>query len=82
MDKNSKTFNLHHQYQLYLIRVGLEEGDMHPVQRTETKRAFFGACGQLLMLFRDDLTQFDDDDAVELMQSMIDQTQDFWNEQK
>lgn len=72
MAKN-KTFDLEHQYQLYLQRVGLKKENMHPVQRTETKRAFIGACGQMLILLRDDLGALEESKAIETMQDMMNQ---------
>lgn len=74
MEKN-KTFDLEHQYQLYLERVGLKEANMHPVQKTETRRAFMGACGQMLILLRDDLGALEESKAIETMQDMINQVQ-------
>lgn len=77
MPKN-KTFNLENQYQLYLERVGLKEANMHPVQRTETKRAFIGACGQMLILLRDDLGALEESKAIETMQDMINQAGEYF----
>lgn len=72
-------FNLEKQYQLYLERVNMDEDRMHPVQRTETRRAFMGACGQLLMLIMNDLQDIDDDkDRMDQMKDMINQVQSFW----
>ena len=71
----NKTFDLEHQYQLYLKRVGLKEENMHPVQKTETRRAFMGACGQMLILLRDDLGILEESKAIETMQDMINQVQ-------
>lgn len=71
----NKTFDLEHQYQLYLNRVGLKETNMHPVQKTETRRAFMGACGQMLILLRDDLGALEESKAIETMQDMINQVQ-------
>lgn len=72
MEKN-KIFDLEHQYQLYLKRVGLKEENMHTVQRTETKQAFIGACGQMLILLRDDLGALEESKAIEMMQDMMNQ---------
>lgn len=71
-------FSLEHQYQLYLERVGLKEAQMHPAQRTETKRAFFGACGQLLILMRDDVGELEENEAIEVMDDMTNQVGNFW----
>lgn len=75
-------FELDHQYKLYLERSGLKEESMHPVQKIETKRAFIGACGQMLILLRDDLGAMEDEDkAILTMQDMITQCEQFWKEQ-
>lgn len=74
MEKN-KAFDLEHQYRLYLDRVGLKEANMHPVQKIETRRAFMGACGQMLILLRDDLGSLEESKATETMQDMINQVQ-------
>ena len=71
-------FNLEKQYQLYLERVGISERKMHPTQKVETKRAFMGACGQMLILLRDDLGELEEDKAIEQLQDMINQVQSFW----
>lgn len=71
-------FNLDYQYGLYLERVGLKETNMHPEQKRQLKQAFMGAVGQMLILFRDELTKFEDDKAVDIMQDMLNQVGDFW----
>lgn len=74
-----ESLELEDQYQLYLKRVGLSEKNMHPVQRTETKRAFMGACGQILVLFRDVLGAIEDEDkAVLHMEDLFNQVQIYW----
>ncbi|GAB3889792.1 hypothetical protein GCM10028803_00200 [Larkinella knui] len=73
-----KIFNLDYQYSLYLERIALKEEQMSPVQRIETKRAFMGAIGQILLLFRDDIPALPDDQAVAVMEDLFQQTLDFW----
>lgn len=63
----------------YCELAGLPEEEMSPVQRQETKRAFFGACGQLLIAFRDDVGAIEDEEeAVACMEDMIQQVANFW----
>jgi len=70
---------LENQYQYYLKRVGLSESRMHPQQRGETKRVFFAACAQMLILFRDGLGNIEDDnEAIRAMYNLLDQTETFW----
>lgn len=71
-------FDLNYQYKLYLERVGLKEEFLGEDQKRELKRAFMGACGQILILLRDDLSLLDDDKALEKMESMTGQVAAFW----
>ena len=74
-----KKFNLENQYQKYLKLIKMKESNMHPVQRKETRRAFIGACGQMLILLRDDVAAIEDDDeAVKVLDDMINQVSEFW----
>lgn len=75
---NKPEFNLEHQYQLYLERVGMKERQMPLIQRKELKRAFMGACGQMLILLRDDLSELDENEAVDTLQNMHEQVSNFW----
>lgn len=69
---------LEEQYRLYLERVGLDESKMPETQRIETKRAFMGACGQLLMLFTNELIEMPDNKSVVILDDMIQETKQFW----
>jgi hypothetical protein len=66
-------FNLDTQFELYLQRVRLAHIDKKSVQYIELKRAFMGCAGQLLIMFRDDIS--------ELEESLLQQTEKFWIEQ-
>lgn len=70
-------FDLEYQYQLYLQRVKLSESRMGHVQRQEMKRAFMGACGQILVLLGE-LSKLDEDMAIEKMQAMSDQVRNYF----
>jgi hypothetical protein len=74
-----KKFELEHQYQLYLQRVGLKESAMHPVQKRQIKQAFIGGIGQMLILLRDDVGAIEDEDeAVKVMESLLNQVGDYF----
>lgn len=77
-----KEFNLEDRYKFYLEKVGLDESKMHIQQKTETKRAFYGACGQMLVMMRDEVGALDEDEAIEVMQDMINQVGIFWNNER
>lgn len=74
-------FKLENQYQLYLKGVGLQEHKLSGMQKKETKRAFFGACGQMLRLLRDDISELSNEKAIEVLQNMLEQVIDFWVEE-
>lgn len=71
-------FNLEHQYQLYLKRVGLNEQAMHPIQRQELKRAFIASWGQALVMLREDLSELEEDDAIDTLENMNAQVLNFF----
>lgn len=77
-----KDFDLNHQWSLFLERCGISAISMPEDQRREMKRAFFGACGQILILFKDELNDYADKKgeiaAANVMQNMLDQVSAFW----
>lgn len=81
IDKNKifQEINLEYQWKQYLQRVGMEHVIMSAIQQQEMRRAFFGACGQMLVLLRDDVSLLPDEDAVVCMQDMMNQIQVFWD---
>ncbi len=70
-------FNLEEQYQKYLKMVELKETTMHPVQRLETRRAFMGACGIMLVLLREDVAALPEDEAIGKLEDMNKQVKQF-----
>ena len=73
-----KEFQLEYQYQEYLKKVALKESDMHPQQRKQLRQAFMGACGQLIILLRDDVGKLEESDAIKVMQDMINQVGNYF----
>lgn len=63
-----KDFSIENQYKTYLERVNMKEESMHPVQRVELKRAFFGAVGQLLLLMRDEISELPEDESLKVLE--------------
>lgn len=76
-----KSFTIEQQYQQYLSLVGLSEEDMHPVQKIETRRAFYAGCGQLLYILRDGVSKLSEDEAVQKMEDLLQEVQDFWKKE-
>lgn len=71
-------FNIENQYKLYLQRMKLDENKMPEVQRIETKRVFYGAFGQLLMLLQNDISALPDEQAFKVLDNMINQVGHFF----
>ena len=74
MDK----FDLEYQYQLYLKRIGLHESEMHPEQKIQTKQAFYGAAGQILLLINNDMTELEEDKCIKIVESLINQVSQYF----
>jgi hypothetical protein len=74
-----RVFSLETEWRLYLQRMGLDEARMHPAQLRETKRAFFGACGQMLILLRDKVGAMEEVDALTAYKNLMDQVEIFFN---
>lgn len=71
-------FKIENQYKLYLERMELDESKMPEVQRVETKRVFYGAFGQLLMLLQHDITELSDEEGFKALDSMINEVGQFF----
>jgi hypothetical protein len=73
-------FDIEKQYQGYLLRVGLSESKMPLIQQKQLRDAFFAGVGQSLLIFRDHVSQIEDEDkAIDTMSGMLQQTIDYWN---
>lgn len=85
MTKLPKDFSLEYQWELFLSRVGIPKESIPEDQRREMKRSFFGACGQLLILFREELNEYADKHgeiaAANVLQNMTDQVSDYWQKE-
>lgn len=76
MDK----FNLDAEYQRYLDLVNLNEEEMHPIQKIETKRAFFGGVGSVVKLISDDVKELEELDARKAMMLLRSQVVHFFEQ--
>lgn len=80
--KTKKKFSLNDEFERYLKLVKLDKRRMPAYQLREIRRAFYGACGQILILSRDEIGAIEDEDeAVEAMQDLLNQVSNFWDEQ-
>jgi len=84
-NKIPKDFDLNHQWGLFCERCQVPENKMPEDQRREMKRAFFGACGQILILMKDELGDYGDkhgdDAAAGVLQNMLYQVGNFWQKE-
>ena len=79
---SDKTLILEDQYQLFLQRMKLNEAKMHPQQKVQLKQAFFGACGQLVILFRDVIGGMEtEEEAIKAMESIKNQVGQYWDKE-
>ena len=78
---NPSSLKLEEQYQFYLKMVCLEESKMSETQKTETRRAFYGACGQILILARDVISEMEERPAIETFQDLLKQVSVFWEKE-
>lgn len=65
----------------YLMMTALDKLDKNSIQYKETKRAYYGAIGQLLLIQRDELTQLTDNEAADTLESLLSETTEFWSQQ-
>lgn len=79
MKPKMKIIDLNKQFELYLQRAGISHLPKNSVQYSELRRAFMGAAGQLLIIFREEIGAIEDEDeAVDTMHDMLVQVNDFW----
>lgn len=70
-----------YMWQEYLEKTSQSEPNMGEIQRIETKRAFHGGLGVLLIAMRDRLTRYDDTTAEVYLIMMLQDIQDFWEQE-
>lgn len=75
---NIEPLNLEKQYDFYLDQCGIAKDKMHPVQKSETKKAFFGGAAQVLHLMNTHVSQMDEGNAVLAIKYLEDQAAVFW----
>lgn len=73
--------NVEAQYQAYLGAVKLHEENMGKEQRRETRRAFYGAFGALLMLQRDEISGYSEMDGVLILERLLTQVDEFFKKE-
>lgn len=65
-------FDLEEVYKKFLPKMGIR-GPVSDVQSKVMKDIFYGAIGELLTIQKEQLSELEEDEAVEQLQSMFDQ---------
>lgn len=72
-------FQVETHWQAYLVMIGIKEEMLSPTQHQEMKRAFYGGFGQMLVLFRDNISLIEDnDEGIKVFMDITKQVHDFW----
>lgn len=71
-------FNLELRFQEYLKQTKQSPTRMAPGQLREMRRVYFGACGHLLALLRDEVAKMPEDDGVVAVADLWTQVGNFW----
>lgn len=66
------------QFNLYLERAGLSNQKMSELQLRETKRAFYGAWGQFLLLYLDIGSKYKEEDLLKILDNQFHEVGQFW----
>lgn len=75
--KPNSGFDLEKEYQDYLKRVKLSESEMHPVQKKETKQAFFAGYASMIVIL-DKIAIFPEEIGAEILDNVNQQVMDYW----
>jgi hypothetical protein len=70
--------NIELLYQDYLRAGGLNEAKMHPIQKSETKKAFMGGFSSMVKLLREQISEMPEDDGVDALESINEQLKNYW----
>lgn len=73
-----ENLNLEQQYLFYLNKVNLKIDQMHPQQKIQIKQAFYGACGQMLILLRDTVGGLSEEEAMKAFDNLLNQVANYW----
>lgn len=76
-----ENLTLEEQYKFYLKKVNLDEAKMHESQKIETKRAFAAGFSQMLVIMTSDISVLQQEEGVQLIDSLMTQCKEFWKSQ-
>jgi len=80
MPDKTKTnpFDIENQFDEYLSMVNIKKENMSDIQLQEIRRAYYGACGQLLVLLKDRVSALPELVAIAAMEDLNYQVAQFW----
>jgi hypothetical protein len=74
-------YNLEGRFQFYLQMVKLDKDKISVHQYEETRRAFFGACGIIMDIFKNRIPEETDENAFNIMTNLENQIKNFFIDQ-
>jgi hypothetical protein len=74
-------FTIDQQWRRFMERCGIDPETFPEIQVQEMSRAFYGAMGQMLLLFRDELADLSEEDGIKHLEKMLEEVVEFWTEQ-
>jgi hypothetical protein len=78
VNMKDRSFNFEQQFFNYIKTVGLNEKKMSPIQYVELHRAFVAGVTQLVMYMYTVIGDTGDDDAVDLLEAVMRQVEEYW----
>lgn len=73
-------FSIKYQKNQFFKQAGIKVPPMSQMQADEMEKAFYGACGQMMVLLRDELPKLPEEEAIFTLQTMLEEVVTFWKE--
>ena len=73
-------YSIKKMYEFYLQKINLSEDAMHPIQREQTKQAFYAGVSCLLIMQRDDFPNLSDSECFDTLDNMLKECGELWAE--
>jgi len=67
------------QFQNYLTRVKLDKNKITLTQYDETKKAFFAGASSMLVLFRNEIPELSDKEAILAIEKLFQEASFYWS---
>lgn len=81
-EKLERPFDLAYLYQFYLDKVKLDVREMGPIQKQETRRAFYAGMSTILTVMRDEIPLLPTEEgAIVQLMDMEKQAVKFWKDE-